>query len=216
MKNLFLIGLFISLSPAFGQKNSNLSVEVNYGLNGNFFVRSYDELGGPSDKKYFYKKDFLGTIGGVELKYQLNESSTLNVGYARSINKGEKNYSGAVNGVDVFINNFNIRHTNDFYQLAYERRFKKSNPLFNYHLGIVLANMQQQEIQLESFSNQIIIDERNFKNSRLQEAGVFGGIHLIKKIDTKFYAGLRVRAYYLVSVQTLEAIVLTPTLSYRF
>ena len=73
MKNLFLIGLFISLSPAFGQKNSKLSIEVNYGLNGNFFVRSYDELGGPSDKEYFYKKDFLGTIGGIELKYQLNK-----------------------------------------------------------------------------------------------------------------------------------------------
>ena len=60
------------------------------------------------------------------------------------------------------------------------------------------------------------IDERNSKNSGLAEGGVFVGIGYSKKIDTKFELGLKSRVYYLVSVQTLEAITLTPTLSYRF
>ncbi|MEJ7684430.1 MAG: hypothetical protein WKG06_42605 [Segetibacter sp.] len=44
--------LFYS-SVMFAQKEEKLAIEINYGLNGNFFVRSYDELGGSSGKKIF-------------------------------------------------------------------------------------------------------------------------------------------------------------------
>lgn len=212
----FLFILIIITSSALGQRSHKLSLDVNYGLNGNFFVRSYDELGDPPNKTYLYKKNFLGTVGGFELKYHLNNNSSLVAGYSRSTNKGEKNYTGNINGVNVLITDFNIRHDNDFYQLAYERRFKKSIPLFKYHIGVVLATMHQQEISIENFDNQVIIDERNFKNSRLQEAGIFGGFHFQKKIDSKLELGIRVRGYYLISVQTFEALTLTPTLTYTF
>jgi hypothetical protein len=33
--------------------------------------------------------------------------------------------------------------------------------------------MNQQEIGLENFSNTIVLDERNFKNSKLEEGGTF-------------------------------------------
>jgi hypothetical protein len=207
------IGTFVHLQA---QSSTRFSLEANYGLNGNFFVRSYDELGGPSNKTYLYQKNFLGTVGGIEIKYRLDTSSSLIVGYSRSTNKGEKNYSGTVNGVNVFVNDFNISHNNDFFQLAYERNFKKSNPLFKYHIGVVVATMHQQEILIENFANQILIDERNFKNSKLQEGGVFGGVHLQKKIDNRFQIGIKVRGYYLISVQTFEALSLTPTLTYKF
>lgn len=217
MKSYLILLLSIQLSSALqSQTLSKFSIELNYGLNGNFFVRSYDETSGPQNKTYLYKKNFLGNVGGLELKYHFRNNSALIFGYARSTNKGTKNFSGTVNGVDVYITDFNIRHTNGFYQLAYERRFRKSNPSLTYHVGLVLASMQQQEIGIENFSNQIVIAERNFKNSKLQEAGVFGGVQIQKKIDTKFEIGLRARAYYLVSVQTLEALTLTPTLTYRF
>lgn len=198
------------------QQQSAFSLEVNYGLNGNFFVRSYDETGGPQNKTYLYKKNFLGTIGGIELKYHFKNHSALVAGFARSTNKGEKNYAGLVGGTTLLINDFNIRHTNSFYQLAYERRFKKNKPEFSWQLGAVLASMNQQEISIENFSNQVIIEERNFKNSKLQELGVFAGIQFQQKIDTKIDLGLRIRGYYLVSVQTFEAITLTPTLTYKF
>lgn len=215
---LSLTLLFLSSLPFFGsaQKQSAFSIEVNYGLNGNFFVRSYDETGGPQNKTYLYKKNFLGTIGGIELKYHFKNNSALVAGFARSTNKGEKNYAGQIGGTTILINDFNIRHTNSFYQLAYERRFKKNKPEFSWQLGAVIATMDQQEISIENFSNQIIIEERNFKNSKLQELGVFAGIQFKKKIDTKIDLGLRIRGYYLASVQTFEAITLTPTLTYKF
>jgi hypothetical protein len=214
--SIFLFIYVLTYSQIQAQNFDKFSLDLSYGLNGNFFVRSYDELGGPQNKTYLYKKNFLGTIGGIELKYNLNKYSSLIAGYSRSVNKGKKNYSGNINGVNVFINDFNIRHNNDFYQLAYERRFKKSNPAFKYHVGVVLATMHQQEISIENFDNQVVIDERNFKNSKLQEAGVFGGVHFQKKIDTKLEVGLRIRAYYLISVQSFEALTLTPTLTYTF
>lgn len=198
------------------QQQSAFSLDVNYGLNGNFFVRSYDETGGPQNKTYLYKKNFLGTIGGIELKYHFKNHSALVAGFARSTNKGEKNYAGQIGGTTILINDFNIRHTNSFYQLAYERRFKKNKPEFSWQLGALLATMHQQEISIENFSNQVTIDERNFKNSKLQELGVFAGIQFQQKIDTKIDLGLRIRGYYLVSVQTFEAITLTPTLTYKF
>jgi hypothetical protein len=80
----------------------------------------------------------------------------------------------------------------------------------------VYATMHQQEISIENFANQIIVDERNFKNSKLEEGGIFGGVHFQKKIDTRFELGFRVRAYYFISVQTFEAVTFTPTLTYLF
>lgn len=214
--SIFLFIFILTFVQLQAQNSTRFSIEANYGLNGNFFVRSYDELDGPSNKTYLYKKNFLGTVGGIEIKYHLNNSSALIVGYARSTNKGEKNYSGTINGINVLITDFNIRHNDNFYHVAYERNFKKSNPAFKYHIGVVVATMHQQEISIENFSDQILIDERNFKNSKLQEAGVFGGVHFQKKIDNKFQVGIRVRGYYLISVQTFEALSLTPTLTYTF
>ncbi|MFY7840475.1 MAG: hypothetical protein ACOVP7_09370 [Lacibacter sp.] len=214
--SIFLLMYIVAYFQLHAQNSGKVSLDINYGFNGNFFVRSYDETDGPQNKTYLYKKNFLGTIGGIELKYHLNNNSSIIAGYARSTNKGEKNYSGTINGVDVFINNFNIRHNNDFYLLAYERRFKKSTPAFTYHLGFVLATMHQQEISIENFANEIVLDERNFKNSKLQEAGILGGVKFQKKIDTKFELGISIRGYYLISAQTFEALTLTPTLTYRF
>lgn len=57
--------LFYS-SVMFAQKEEKLAIEINYGLNGNFFVRSYDELGGPPVKRFF-NKNFIGSIGGLEI-----------------------------------------------------------------------------------------------------------------------------------------------------
>ncbi|MDN3657361.1 hypothetical protein QWZ08_17045 [Ferruginibacter paludis] len=214
--SIFLFLSIVLYCQLQAQNSKRFSLEVNYGLNGNFFVRSYDETEGPANKTNFYNKNFLGTVGGIEMNYHLNDHSSLIGGYSRSTNAGEKNYSGNVNGVNLFIKDFNIRHSNDFYQLGYERRFNKSNPMLKYHFGVVYATMHQQEISVENFANDIIVEERNFKNSRLEEGGIFGGVHFQKKIDTKFELGIRVRAYYLISAQTLEAVTFTPTLTYLF
>ena len=56
-----------------------------------FFVRSYDELGGPDNKTYYYKKDFIGSIAGLNFQYKINGKNAVFMGYERSINIGKKN-----------------------------------------------------------------------------------------------------------------------------
>lgn len=75
IKIISLLGCLLFALATCAQK-SRFSLQGLYGLNGNFFVRSYDELGGPAGKTYFYKKNFIGSISGIELDYQLNKRST--------------------------------------------------------------------------------------------------------------------------------------------
>lgn len=219
MNKIIIIATFLLLFAFFhasAQEKSKFSLAIDYGLNGNFFVRSYDELGGPTSKTYFYKKDFLGTIAGIEAKYQLNEMSCLGLGYARSINKGKKNFEGFVGNVLVEIQDFELRHINDFFQCFYERKLSKKLSFLSYHGGIFYVIPHQQEIGLENFSNRILIDERNQQNSNLNEAGIFAGIGFSKKIDNQFELGIRARVYYILTAGYFENITLTPTLTYYF
>ncbi len=71
-----LIACFVVFAVQ-AQTSGKFSLEINYGLNANFFVGSYDEGGGPSNKTYLYNKDLLGIVGGIELKYHLNNHSSL-------------------------------------------------------------------------------------------------------------------------------------------
>lgn len=68
---------------------------------------------------YFYKKNFIGPIGGMELKYNFNDKSNLGIGYSKSVNKREVNF----NNQNTSISNFKISHINHFFQLLYERTF---------------------------------------------------------------------------------------------
>ena len=217
MKQIYLVVLstLISLS-LFSQKESKISLELNYGINGNFFVRSYNETEGPGNKTYFLKKNFIGPVGGIELKYRLNKKSRLGIAYAKATNKKEIQYTGSINGVSIGIKDFKISHINKFFQLYYERDFNKKTPSFKYHIGLLYLLMNQQEIEISNFANAISIEERNFKRNKLEEGGVFAGLHYSKKIDTRFEAGIKARVYYLISTSSLEAITLTPTLTYHF
>lgn len=190
-------------------------MEACYGLNANFFVGSYNESAS-SSATYLYKKNTLGTVSGMQLNFALNARSGLFAGYSRSVNKGTKNFQGTVNGVQVFINDFNLRHFNHFLQIGYERSFHQSHLEFRFHAGLVWVGMQQQEISIENFNNQIVVEERNIRNSRLQEAGVFAGLSYVKNLDKHFELGVRMRAYYLVSSNNFEAITFTPILVYKF
>jgi len=215
---IFIFLFFLTCVELQAQKVRKFSLDLSYGLNGNFFVRSYTESGGlgPQNETYLYKKNFLGDVAGIEFKYHLDSTSSINAGYSRTANKAKRNYEGIINGVDVFVRDFNIRHNSDFFHLSYERRFKKSNPALKYHVGLVYQKTQQQEISIERYFNAVVIKERNFTNSGLEEGGFIAGIDFQKKIDTNVKLGLRLRGYYLISVQTFEALTLTPTLTFAF
>lgn len=219
MKQIFVY-FFISLLPLFSysQNKSKFSVEVNYGLNGNFFVRSYNETGGPSNKTFFYKKKLIGSIAGIETKMKISKTGFLGFAYSRSTNSSEISYSGLFNTVNLAINQFTIRHINNFFQLYYERELytKRPESKFAGHLGVFYLRPIQQEVELANFINTIVLDERKFKNSNLEEFGLFIGVYYSKKIDTKFDLGIKSRVYYLISTNSFEAITLTPTLTYHF
>lgn len=193
------------------QPKNKLSIEVSYGIQGNFFVRSYQESGRP-DGTAFLNKNFIGSMSGVELKYEANKMSSWVLGYSFSENTNKINYSGIINGVGISILDFDIKHENRFYQLHYQRKFSKKIVNFKYELGLFYMRSQQQEI---SIGNNADFRQRNFNNSRLEEGGVSVGLQYALKIDSKFDLGIKSRLYYLASANTIEAITLTPTLTYH-
>lgn len=213
---LVFVLLLVNSIILFSQKKNSVALEINYGLNGNFFVSDpgYGRPGGPSNKK-FYQKNFIGSIKGVEVKYCFTKKARLGFAFANSINKKEINYTG--NFIDFGITDWKISHTNNFYQLFYERDFDKQKRHFKYHAGLFYLRSNQQEVSISDIANGGVgFEERNFKNSNLEEGGVFVGFHYSKKIDTKFELGIKSRVYYLISTGTFEAVTLTPTLTYNF
>ncbi|MEX8546476.1 MAG: hypothetical protein V5804_02640 [Mucilaginibacter sp.] len=214
---LLLLVIVFSVEFVRAQAQSRVSLEANFGLNANFFVGSYDEDYSPAPvKTYLYKKNLLGTISGLELKYRYGRNANLFLAYARSTNKRARNFEGDFNGVNVYITDFNIRHNDDFFILGYERNFIKAKPAFRYHFGVTIMTSQQQEITLENYANEINIQERNSRNSGLMEGGVFGGFSYTKQIEKRFELGIKARVYYMVSLGSFEAVTLTPSVAYKF
>jgi len=204
---------FISIL-SFGQKKGSFSLETNYGLQANFFVNTYDE--NTPFKASFLKKNVIGSIGGITLQYHFNKKSAISLAYDRSANTKEINYKEIVNGVEYFIDDFHIRHTNHFYQLGYEHSISTKKTKWILAVGLVYARMQQQEIDISAIPRGIYILERNYKSYGLEEGGVYIGIQHSWPIDKHFELGIRSKVFYLISVNTLEAITLTPTLTYTF
>lgn len=210
----FVLFFLLYSTVIFAQKEKRFSIEVNYGLNGNFFVRSYNETVSPP-AKFFYNKNFIGNIGGLEMKYNFNKNSRLGLAFSQAKNSKEINYSGSV--LPITIINFNITHVNRFFQLFYERNFSKKNPGFKYQVGLFYLRMNQQEVEIaDRVNGGALFEERNYKTYKLEEGGAFVGFHYSKKIDTKFDLGIKSRLYYLISTNSFEAITLTPTLTYHF
>lgn len=212
MKYFQFVFLILITFRVDAQKVNRFSLRANYGLQGNFFFNGYEELGRP-DGTAFLKKNFIGSIGGLDLSYRLTKLASINVGYSKSINSKRINYFTRINGVDIYISDFEIKHENRFYQLWYQRSLSKKNNHFNFELGVYYVRTQQQEI---SIGNYVAFEQRNFKNSYLEEGGFSAGLHYKVKIDTHFDLGVQSRIYYTVSADELELISLAPTLSYRF
>ncbi|MCM5529933.1 hypothetical protein [Parasegetibacter sp. NRK P23] len=218
MKALTAIFLFFFTTHiTFGQqKKGRVSISANYGLTGNFFVRSYDEQNGPTDKQYFYKKNFIGSAAGLAVTFQVSENSGLFLEYSRTINTGKKSYEGSLNSTSVMIEDFRLRHVNNFFQLGYVRNFKMANAFIQAQAGVFMLTDQKQLISIERWDNLISISETNAENSGSKEAGVFLGGEYSFKLDTKVDFGIRTRGYFLVSTGTFEALTLTPVLRYNF
>ncbi len=208
---LFIFAVAISLQVN-AQTKSRFSAEINYGVQGNYFVRSYNEIGRP-DGTAFLNKNFIGTIGGAEILCRTTNMASWGIAFSKSTNTRSVTYNTRINGVGVFIRDFDIKHENRFYQLFYQRKFSKKLPSLTYEIGLFYLRSQQQEV---SIGNSVLFDQRNWKNSKLEEGGAFVGFKFEKFIDKKIALGIKSRVYYTISVDQLESIALTPTLTYHF
>ncbi|MCE2973838.1 MAG: hypothetical protein LW852_10350 [Sediminibacterium sp.] len=159
------------------------------------------------------KKNFLGSMGGIEVKYPIGNRSSVGLGYARSINSRIINFTPV--NIPIYVEDFTIRHTNNFYQLLFEQRLGSSSKhQFNLSTGLFYLRMSQQAVFASTFG--LGLEERNFKNSRLEEGGAFLGLQYQAKIDNHFYLGIKSRVYYVISANYFEAVALTPTFTYEF
>lgn len=208
MKYIFLI-LFSTLTVQLFAQERKLSLEMNYGITGNHFVRSYIEQEGKGNV-LLAKKNFLGTVGQLQLNYHFPNNTTLSIGYAKETLEKERNYSNASSSFSV--KNFSIRHTNNMYFLKHRRPF---SDVFGYHFGAFYVRPEQQELDIYGLSNpRVIIEERDAPNQRLNELGLLAGFDFEKQIDTKFKAGLHLTGNYILTASTYEATYFTGSLAY--
>jgi hypothetical protein len=212
MKTLLTVTYMILLSlSARSQEHSRFSVSANFGLNGNFFVRSYDEENAPGI--VFYDKNFIGTAGGIEVGFQLNQRSSFTAGYMRSENSRLVDFYGSNNGIFLDIMSFRIRHIEHIFFGGYQYHINKPKGLI-FEGGIFYSRTIQQEIEL--FGNSINIWERKYGNARLNELGVFAGIQYKRPIADQLDLGIQSRLFYEFTSNILSQITLTPTLTYHF
>lgn len=209
MKQLILLYFSLTLILMLkAQKNERFSFGVNYGLNGNFFVINYPE-NAPPPITPFYKKKFLGTIGGIEGRYNLSSRSSFGLEFSKSNNKKLVNY---YNGSNAGFRDFNINHTNYFYAFDYERAIEKKKNKFSFQFGLYYLRMKMQEVDFTPIG--VIADERNFENSNLEDGGLLFGVNYFRKIDTKLEFGVKSKIYYNLGTISFEAITITPSLRY--
>lgn len=222
---IFLMIYMFSFS-SFCQNKGQLSIEANYGVSYNFFVKSYDEVYSPGGNEhlYLYHKNSIGTSGGFEVKYGISQKARLIGGYARTVNTKRRSGGAAGSGFVVYIDDFNLRHVNNLYTIGYERPLLRSNNSIWFDVGVLYLAAQQQEITIDEVPNEagdgslveVYVQDRNKKNSGMEEAGVFAGFSFARPIGERFSLGIKTRGYFLVSTGTFEAITLTPSLRYDF
>ncbi len=206
---IFLFTYSFSLS-----QESRFSLELNYGLAANHFVTSYEE-NQIDGEQLLANKDFLGSVGEVQLNYFFTNGTSLIIGYARDNHQKERSYQNIINGVPIVVDKFSIRHNNNIFFLKHKRYI---NEQFKYHFGLFYLRPEQQEIEIwqPPLPPKILLEERDTPNNNLNEGGVLGGFDYEQKIDTKFTGGLHLSGYYLLSNGTYETTYLTGSLAYRF
>jgi hypothetical protein len=217
MKPLSYLILFTFISCRLLGQETNFSVEIHYGPQANFFVRGYDEEQyAQRGMTAFFKKNLIGMVGGADITWRLGARSRIGFGYSRSVNSKAISYFTTLNSIAFSIVDFRIRHVTNFYQLYYSIDFRKPRSEFSLQPGLFYTRPSQQEITVMPLYSAVTMDERNYKNSRLEEGGVFLGVAYSHRIDTRFSLGIKSRLYYTLSTNSMESLTLTPSLTYHF
>lgn len=205
MKKLFfvLVGLMLYSPWAQAQKteynNQRLEFSMHYGIGGNFFVTRYDE----QQAHYYYSKDFIGTIGGAELVWNLKDNKqAFGLSYDQSVNHGEKNINLSNNGLYVYVDQFKLRQKNKMYGIFYRRKLgTKLAASVGFYLFSDIAQ------QLEATNTRVKLKERES-----MEGGFFLGTdyYFYKTSNVDIGVQLKLFTFFAISEFDLEVMGLSP------
>jgi len=214
MYKYFIVTILLFINcRVFSQYTNKIQIEINYGFNFNPSADDFFETNSPPNGYTFYDKNTAGTISGLEVRLPISNSMSFGLAYNQAIHK--RSVSFMPNNIPIYIDDFTIRNFYNYYQFIAQKDFKRKNHITSISLGLYYQRVAFQDIGASTRG--ISLEERTFKNDRLEEGGALLGFQYSRKIDTHFYLGVRSRIYStLSSGANIDGITLTPTLTYHF
>lgn len=202
----YLFLLFAS-HPVAGQTANTqkrlFDLSAGFGSAGSFFVRSYSE-NEVSSQTSFLKKNFLGKTWHIELSRPLGSRFEIAAGYSFQEFKKKAQYKDNLVQLD-----HTIHHINHIGDISARRKFDRRRHMVMAGLGIYYIRPVQEEITI-SRSGAVLIQDRNYKNSNLEEAGALAEGTYEYKFESRVHLGIRCRFFYTVSAGEAESIALYP------
>ena len=204
--------LFVSIN-ANSQTNNGVELEINYGFSYNPSADYFFETNDPPFGYTFYDKSTAGKISGAEIRLPISKTMSLGLAFNHSVHARTVNF--LPNNIPIYVEDFRIRNFYNFYQMLVQKNLERKNHIFSISTGIYYQSVAWQDIGASIYG--LGLEERNFKNSGLEDAGAFLGFQYSRKIDTHFYLGIKSRIYSTISASaSIDGITLTPSLTYRF
>jgi hypothetical protein len=214
MNKYFIVTILLFINcRVFSQYTNKIQIEINYGFNYNPSADDFFETNDPPNSYNFYDKNRTGKISGIEIRFPISNSMSFGLAYDQSVHKKEVNFDP--NNIPINVIDFNLRNFYNYYQFLAQKDFKRKNHITSVCLGLYYQRVFWQD--LDAYTGGLGLEERNFKNTGLEDGGALLGFQYARKIDTHFYLGVRSRIYStLSSGANIDGITLTPTLTYHF
>lgn len=223
-KYYLLICLMILYCICHAQRDhrSRFDLSLGYGAAGSFFVRSYDEKVIYPDDVKIYRKDFIGSNMSLDAGMHLKNGYALRLGFNRQQFSRKITYNGNFD-LWKFELDRKIYHIDNFFSLFIDKRWTmqyKNGERLRHSLlagsGIYYLRSNQHEIDIQYSRREYIDVGRNYRNSKLEEAGIFITMGYEYLYQPKVSIGINGRFNYTVSTGEPESISLTPYIKILF
>lgn len=210
------------ISHAQGNQRSWFDITLGYGAAGSFFVRSYDESVMNADDKKLYRKNFAGSNRCLDIGLHFKKGYSLRLGYSRQHFTKDVEFKGFFDQWQIEVDR-KIYHIDNIISLSLDKRLLIQNMHGNSSRHVLIPAMGV--YYLRSIQNEIDIlysikayddTERNYKNSKLEEAGVFIAAGYEYQFQPKVCMGISTRYNYTISTGYSESISLTPYVKFLF